>query len=62
MKLLSCDLCDEAFAAETFEEWMQFMMPHYMAEHASYMEAGKDKPKEEQAKWMADNRARFDAA
>jgi len=30
MKLLSCDLCDEAFAAETFEDWMQLMMPHYM--------------------------------
>lgn len=62
MKLLSCDLCDEAFAAETFEDWMQLMMPHYMAKHTSFMEASKDKPKEEQQAWMVENRARFDAA
>lgn len=62
MKLLSCDLCDEAFAADTFEEWMQLMMPHYMAEHAEVMEASKDKSKEEQEAWMTENRARFDAA
>lgn len=62
MKLLSCDLCNEAFAAETFEDWMKLMMPHYMANHADFMKASKDKPKEEQKLWMAENKARFDAA
>jgi len=62
MKTLSCDLCDEAFAAETFEDWMQLMMPHYMSAHADFMEANKDKPKEEQQRWMTENRARFDEA
>ncbi len=62
MKLLSCDLCDEAFAADTFEEWMQLVMPHYMAEHAEVMQSNKDKSKEEQEAWMTENRARFDAA
>jgi len=32
-----------------------------MSDHADFMEANKDKPKEEAMKWMADNRARFDA-
>lgn len=62
MKLLACDLCDEAFAAETFEDWMQLMMPHYMAEHSEVMDANKDKPKDEHLAWMKENRARFDAA
>ena len=62
MKTLSCDLCDEALTAQTFEEWMQLMMPHYMSKHADVMEANKTASKEDGAKWMAENRARFDAA
>lgn len=62
MKILPCDLCDQAFPAETFEEWMQAMMPHYMTEHAAVMEANKNKTKEEHDKWMEVNQARFDAA
>lgn len=62
MKLLACDLCDEAFAAETFEDWMALMLPHYLAEHAEVMQSNKDVSKEEQEAWMTDNRARFDAA
>lgn len=61
MKTLSCDLCDAEFTADSFENWMQQMQPHYMSDHADFMEANKDKPKEEAMKWMADNRARFDA-
>lgn len=62
MKLLSCDLCDEAFTAETFDDWMQLMMPHYMVEHAEVMQANKGKSKEDAAAWMSENKARFDAA
>ena len=38
------------------------MMPHYMKDHADFMEAAKDKPKSEGEKWMAEAKARFDAA
>lgn len=62
MKLMTCDLCDEAFAAETFDDWMELVMPHYMAEHGAVMAANKDKPKEEREKWIEDNKERFDAA
>lgn len=62
MKRLSCDLCDEIFEAETFEEWLQLLMPHYMNAHSDFMEASKNKPKEAQMEWMAINRARFEAA
>lgn len=62
MKTLSCDLCNIEFSADTFEEWMQLMMPHYMSAHCDVMEANKGKSKEDGMKWMAKNRARFDAA
>ncbi len=62
MKKLSCDLCDQAFEAETFEEWFQQMMGHYKSVHADFMAAAASKSKEEGAQWMADNRTRFDAA
>ncbi len=61
MKTLSCDLCDADFTAETFEDWMAQMMPHYKNDHADVMEANKNKTKEEGMKWMAENRARFDS-
>ncbi len=62
MKLLACDICNEAFPAETFEDWLQLMMPHYKEVHADIMEANKDNSKENQEEWMAKNRARFEAA
>lgn len=62
MKLLVCDICNEAFAAETFEEWLQLIMPHYMEVHADIMEASKNNSKQDQDDWMSKNRARFEAA
>jgi hypothetical protein len=61
MKTLKCDLCDETADGETFEDWMQALRPHYMAVHADIM---KDSGKTEQdmMNWMAENKARFDAA
>lgn len=63
MKTLSCDICDVEFTAATFEDWMEQMKPHYMSDHADFMEAKKDQPnaQEEGMKWMAENRARFDS-
>ena len=61
MRTLKCDLCDHEAQADTFEEWMQALMPHYMEAHADVMKDPKN-GEEEKAKWMANNRARFDAA
>lgn len=60
MKTLKCDLCDYEAQGETFEAWMQTLMPHYMEAHADVMNDPKN-GKEEQMKWMNDNKARFEA-
>ena len=60
MKTLTCDLCDVTAQGETFEGWMKALMPHYMQAHADVMKDPKN-GKEEQMKWMAQNKARFDA-
>ena len=59
MKTLKCDLCEVTVEGETFEAWMQALMPHYMQVHADVM---KTSGKEEQAKWMAENKTRFETA
>jgi hypothetical protein len=61
MKTLKCDLCDITVQGETFEEWMKALMPHYIQVHADVMNDPKHGP-EEQQKWMAENKVRFDAA
>lgn len=65
MKTLKCDLCDHEVQGETFEDWMNALKPHYGEVHADVMKAHSDNPekaKEEMGKWMAENKARFDAA
>lgn len=37
MKTLTCDLCTATASGETFEEWMNALMPHYMEAHADVM-------------------------
>lgn len=61
MKTLKCDLCEVTAQGETFEEWMQALMPHYMEAHADVM-SDPTKTKEDQQKWMVENKARFEAA
>ena len=61
MKTLTCDLCDHEASANTFEEWMQALMPHYKEAHADVMN-DSTKTKEDGERWMVENRARFDAA
>ena len=64
MKTLKCDLCDHEAQGETFEEWMNALKPHYAEAHAEVMQSKKGTPEEmkaEMMKWMADNKARFDA-
>lgn len=61
MKTLKCDLCEATAQGETFEDWMKALMPHYMQLHADVMNNPKN-GKEEQHKWMVENKARFDWA
>jgi len=61
MKTLKCDLCDVTADGETFEDWMKALYPHYAEAHADVM-SDSSKTEEDRHKWMAENRARFDAA
>jgi hypothetical protein len=61
MKTLKCDLCEVTAEGATFEEWMKALMPHYMEVHADVMN-DPSKTKEDQQKWMVDNKARFETA
>ncbi len=62
MKNVSCDLCSTTFPATTFEEWFKAMHGHYMADHADFMEASKDKSPEEGMRWMEAAKKRFEEA
>tara|TARA_Y100000310_G_scaffold297004_1_gene329696 strand:+ start:970 stop:1143 length:174 start_codon:yes stop_codon:yes gene_type:complete len=46
---MKCLDCEETFKAETPEEMMKAMMPHYMEKHKEIMEAGTEESKKE---WM----------
>ena len=59
MKTLKCDLCEVTAEGETFEEWMKALQPHYMEAHAHVV---KDHGEADREKWMAENKARFEAA
>ena len=63
MKTLSCDLCDHEVSAETFEEWMNALKPHYMECHREVVEnqAGtKEEMMLAMKKWMEDNQNEMD--
>lgn len=61
MKTLRCDLCEHEAQGRTFEEWMNALKPHYFEAHADVMK-DSGKTKSDMEKWMAENKARFDAA
>ena len=61
MKTLKCELCEATAQGETFEEWMQALMPHYMESHADVMK-NSNHTEEDKQKWMEENKVRFDAA
>lgn len=66
MKTLKCDLCEVTAKGETFEAWMKALMPHWMEAHADVMkktgEMSKEDQKKHQEAWMAENKAKFEAA
>ena len=59
MKSLSCDLCEHKAQANTFEEWMMALMPHYMEAHADVM-SDPSNGEAEKTRWMTENRKRFE--
>ncbi len=65
MKTMKCDLCDHEAEGENFEEWMNALKPHYAEAHADVMKQNSDtsdeEMKAEMQKWMAENKARFEA-
>ena len=65
MKTLKCDICDATAQGETFEDWMQALMPHYKEAHADVMQQHSGNPEEMKTKmetWMKENKERFDTA
>lgn len=61
MKALKCDLCEYVAEGETFEDWMAALRPHYVQAHADFVN-DPGHTEEDMEQWMADNKARFDAA
>jgi hypothetical protein len=61
MKTVKCDLCDVTADGETFEDWMNALMPHYAEVHADVM-SDSSRTKADMEEWMATNKARFEAA
>ena len=61
MKTLQCDLCTVTAEGETFEEWMMALHSHYAQAHSEFMN-DPSHSKEDQEKWMVENKARFEAA
>ncbi|MDE0941331.1 MAG: hypothetical protein OSB58_02705 [Alphaproteobacteria bacterium] len=61
MKTVKCDLCDHEAQGETFEAWIQALKPHYGEAHADVM-SDSTKTEADMMNWMAENKARFDAA
>jgi len=72
MKTLKCDLCDHEESAETFEEWMNALKPHYGEVHAEVMQGKAGLSDEEKRKiyvsrldshkFQSDLRRRFESA
>lgn len=61
MKTLKCDVCEHEVQGATFMDWCMALLPHYKEAHPEIIN-NPDLGAEEKAKWMADNKVRFDAA
>ncbi len=66
MKTLKCDLCEVTAEGETFDAWVQALVPHYMQAHADVVKGkaglSDGEKNEEYQKWMVENKARFENA
>ena len=45
MKEMKCLDCDNTFKANSSDEMMKVMMPHYMSDHKDIMESGTEEKK-----------------
>jgi len=61
MKTVKCDLCEVTASGQNFEDWMKNLRPHYAEAHADVMN-DSSKTQQDMMNWMAENKARFDAA
>lgn len=59
MKSITCYDCDTAFEAETSQEVLEKMYPHYLAEHKDVMESGTEEKKKA---WMEQFHKDWEAA
>ena len=64
MKTLACEVCNADIQGEDFDSWFSAAHAHWAAEHADMMKAMGEKPnaQEEQEKWVAEAKKRFEAA
>ena len=62
MKILRCEICGQDIQGEDFGAWFKTMHEHWTTDHADVMKEMMLKPKEEGDKWMADAKAKFEAA
>lgn len=60
MKTMKCDVCDVTAKGETFDEWCMALLPHYKEAHPEIINSPKLDANAKE-KWMAENKARFDA-
>ena len=64
MKTLKCEVCGADIQGEDFDSWFKAARGHWGAIHADVMKKMGEQPnaKEEQGKWMAEAKKKFDAA
>ena len=62
MKTVRCEVCGVDIQGENFDAWFRSARVHWDTFHADLMEEMMNKPKEEGDKWMAEAKAKFDAA
>lgn len=62
MKTLKCDVCSVGIDGQDFDAWFKAAHAHWIKDHATLMKEMESRPKEEGEKWMAEAKARFEAA
>ena len=62
MKMVKCDVCGTDIQGEDFGAWFKASHAHWVARHGDLMKEMEGRPKEEGMKWMAEAKAKFEAA
>ncbi len=61
MKTMKCDMCEVELEGQDFDAWFKAALAHYGVAHPEVMK-DTSKTEEDRAKWMAENKTRFEAA